>query len=118
VVDEEDVRRAALALPGTAERSSYGTPGFRVADKLFARIHQEPGVLVVHCADEGEKAALVTGEPAKYFTTPHYDGHPMVLVRLAAIDAVELAELLAEAWRCRAPRRLLPLPGDAPPLRP
>jgi hypothetical protein len=106
VVDEQDVRSAALALPGTTEKRSYGRPGFRVADKLFARLHDEPGVLVVRCADEGEKEALLAGEPAKFFTTPHYDGYPHVLVRLAEIDAGELAELLAEAWRSRAPKRL------------
>ena len=38
----DDVRRIALALPATAEKPSYGTPGFRVRDKLFARVHDDP----------------------------------------------------------------------------
>ena len=102
---ESDVRAIALALPETEERPSYGTPGFRVKDRLFARL-REPGVLLVWCADEGEKDFLLRADPAKFFTTPHYDGHPSVLVRLEAVDREELRELLADAWRARAPKRL------------
>jgi hypothetical protein len=102
---EGDVREIALGLPETEERPSYGTPGFRVKDRLFARI-REPGVLLVRVGDEGEKEFLLRAEPEKFFTTPHYDGHPSVLVRLDAVDRDELAELLADAWRARAPKRL------------
>lgn len=102
---EADLRRIALSLPETAEKPSYGTPGFRVKDKLFARI-REDGVAVVWCADEAEKRALIESEPDKFFTIPHYHGHASVLVRLAEIDDEELAELLMEAWRVRAPKRL------------
>lgn len=103
---EDDVRAIALSLPATEERPSYGTPGFRVKDKLFARIREEHEVLVVWCADEGEKDFLIRAEPDKFFTTPHYDGYPMVLVRLPAVERDELAELLTDAWRTRAPKRL------------
>jgi hypothetical protein len=102
---ESDVRAIALSLPATEERSSYGTPGFRVKDRLFARIREED-VLVLWCADEGEKDFLIRAEPEKFFTIPHYDGHASVLVRLSAVDRDELAELLTEAWRVRAPKRL------------
>ena len=102
---EADIRAIALALPATEERPSYGTPGFRVKDRLFARI-REPGVLLVWCADEGEKDFLLRADPQKFFTTPHYDGHPSVLVRLDAVDRDELAELLTDSWRVRAPKRL------------
>ena len=105
MVSEDDVRRVALSLPETAERPSYGTPGFRVKDKLFARIREE-GVLVVWCEDLGEKDALLQSDPAKFFTTPHYDGHASVLVRLTAVEVDELTELLTDAWRSRAPRKL------------
>jgi len=105
MASEDDVRAIALSLPETEERRSYGTPGFRVKDRLFARI-REPGVLVVWCADEGEKDFLIRAEPEKFFTIPHYDGHPSVLVRLDAVERDELAELLTDAWRTRAPRRL------------
>jgi hypothetical protein len=102
---ESDVRAIALSLPETEERPSYGTPGFRVKDRLFARIREE-GVLLVRCADESEKEFLLRADPGKFFTTPHYDGHASVLVRLSAVDRDELAELLTEAWRVRAPKRL------------
>lgn len=106
MADEQDVRRVALALPAVVERPSYGTPGFRVRDKLFARLHEEPGVLVLWCADEQEKAALIAERPAAFFSTPHYEGHALVLVRLAEVSAEELAELVADAWRVRAPETL------------
>ena len=102
----DDVRAIALALPETRERTSYGTPGYRVKDRLFARLREED-VLVVWCADEAEKDFLIRAEPAKFFTVPHYDGYPRVLVRLSAVDRDELAELLTDAWRARAPKRLL-----------
>jgi hypothetical protein len=105
VATEADVRAIALSLPETEERSSYGTPGFRVKDRLFARIREE-GVLVVWVADEGEKEFLLRADPETFFTIPHYDGHASVLVRLAAVDRDELAELLTDAWRTRAPRRV------------
>ena len=103
----EDARRIALSLPETSEGSLYGTPGFRVRKQAFARLRPEGDVLVVWVADEGEKEALLTTQPDIYFTLPHYDGHPSVLVRLPAIPVDELREVLTEAWRVRAPRRLL-----------
>jgi hypothetical protein len=106
MVTESDVRRIALSLPETTEKPSYGTPGFRVRDKLFARVREEGDVLVVWVAGEGEKRGLIAAEPEKFFTTPHYDGHPTVLVRFAGVDEDELRELLTESWRLRAPRRL------------
>ena len=102
----DDARELALALPATTERPSYGTPGFRVKDKLFAR-SREDDVLVVWVADLGEKEMLVRSEPDKFFTVPHYDGHASVLVRLSAVGREELGELLTDAWRTRAPKRLV-----------
>ena len=105
MASEDDVRAIALSLPETEERPSYGTPGFRVKDRLFARIREE-GVLVIWVGDEGEKDFLLRADPEKFFTIPHYDGHASVLVRLAAVDRDELAELLTDAWRVRAPKRV------------
>jgi len=107
MVSEEDVRTAALSLPETNEKPSYGMPSFRVRTKGFARLHEEPGVLVLWCADVGEKEALIAAEPETFFTTPHYDGYSTVLVRLERIDGPELLDLLTAAWRSRAPKRLL-----------
>ena len=58
-------------------------------------------------ADEGVKFALVAGEPEVYFTTPHFDGFPAVLARLAAIDTAQPEELITEAWLTQAPKRLV-----------
>lgn len=106
MVTEDDVRRIALSLPETTERSSYGTPGFRVKDKLFARIREEGDVLVAWVSDVAEKEALIAADPARFFTLPHYDGYPTVLVRFAAVDVDDLTDVLTEAWRVRAPARL------------
>lgn len=103
---EEDVRRLALALPATTEKPSYGTPGFRVQDRLFARMSEQPGVLVLWRSSVEDRDGLVAAEPEKFFTTPHYARSPLVLVRLEAVDGEELAELLDEAWQARASPRL------------
>lgn len=107
MVTEADVRRLALSLPATTEKPSYGTPGFRVRDRLFARMREDGDSLVVWVGDEGEKHGLIASDPAKFFTTPHYDGHPTVLVVLAAVDDDELLELLTDSWRLRAPKKVL-----------
>ncbi len=107
MITEDNVRRVALSLPATIEKPSYGTPGFRVRDKLFARIRPEGDALVVWVSDEAEKLAMVKSEPQKFFTTSHYDGHPTVLVRFDAIGTRELRELLTDSWRLRAPTKLV-----------
>jgi hypothetical protein len=57
-------------------------------------------------ADLGVKQALLTDDPGVYFTTPHFNGYPAILVRLDRITVAELGELIAEAWLARAPKRL------------
>jgi hypothetical protein len=64
-------------------------------------------ILGVRVADEGVKFALIADEPELYFTTPHFDGYPAVLVKLAAIDEPGLRELIVEAWLTQAPKRLV-----------
>jgi hypothetical protein len=64
-------------------------------------------ILGARVADVGVKEALVADAPDIYFTTPHFDGYPAVLVRLAEISSVELAELIEEAWLDRAPKTLV-----------
>jgi hypothetical protein len=105
---ENDVRRIALSLPETSEKPWFGSPGFRVKDKGFLRIRSEAeGGLVVFVADLGEKEALLASDTKKFFTTPHYDGYPTVLVNLRAVGVRELRELIVESWRCKAPKRVL-----------
>jgi len=98
VASEDDVRELALSLPQTKEKPSYGTPGFRVKDRLFARLRTDPDALVIW---SDEKELLLGADPDKFFTTPHYDGYPMVLVRLENVDREELSELLTDSCRIR-----------------
>ncbi|MEV0428989.1 MmcQ/YjbR family DNA-binding protein [Micromonospora sp. NPDC050495] len=117
----DDVRRIALTLPETSERGSYDDrPAWRVRDKIFVwerPLHApdraalgdaapDGPILGARVPDLGAKEALHADDPAVYFTTPHFDGHPAVLVRLDRIDVAELTELITEAWYARAPKRL------------
>lgn len=115
MADQHDVRRIALALPGTTEDPTSFR--FLVAGKAFAWVWLErsapkgprianPGVLAVRVAGEIEKDDLLALASTVFFTEPHYDGFPAILVRLAAIDEAHLADLLARAWRLQAPARL------------
>jgi len=67
----------------------------------------EGDILGVRVADEGIKFALIADEPDVYFTTPHFDGYPAVLVKLLEIDELGLRELIIEAWLTQAPKRLV-----------
>lgn len=67
----------------------------------------QPAVLAVRVSGEEEKHALIADNPDIYFTEDRYNGYPAVLVRLAAIGADELEEILSDAWRHVAPRRLM-----------
>ena len=92
---EDDVRKAALALPGVTERLSWGQPAW-FAKTLMARIW-EPGVLTVKTQ---EREALAGTEPETYFWTPHHERSlQLVLVRLDRIDGKLLAELLEDSYR-------------------
>jgi hypothetical protein len=107
MVTEEDIRRVALALPGSAEKSYNRLPSFRVRGNLFIRIHELPDAFLVRCAGLEERNELLQAEPGKFFITPHYDGYPAVLVRLSQLDLDEMTELVTESWRIAAPKRLL-----------
>jgi hypothetical protein len=112
VADADDVRQLALALPHVEEIESDGFD-FRVGGKGFVWSYPErrPGerrlirtdIAVLFVGDEAEKQALLLGEPRLFFTTPSYDGWPLVMLRLAEVDANRLAELVTDAWRMRAP---------------
>ena len=64
-------------------------------------------IVGIRVADEGVKFALIADEPDIFFTTPHFDGHPVVLARLSGLDTLALRELLTEAWLSRAPKSLV-----------
>ena len=116
----DDVRRIALALPETSEGTSRGLRQWQVKGKGF--VWERPlrrsdlealgdaapdgpilGARVEHL---GAKEALLADASGIYFTTPHFDGYPAILVRLQEITEEDLSELIAEAWLTRAPKRL------------
>ena len=102
----ETVRDLAQALPQAEETTSYGTPAFKVAGKLFVRLHQEGDSVVVRI-DEAERAMRMQADPKAFYITDHYAPYPWMLVRLAAVRKDDLADLLKESWRLRAPPRVL-----------
>ena len=102
-----DVVAIGRALPEVEEGTWFRTPCLRVRKKSFARLKEDGRTLVVRVVDLEDKEALLRGRPDVFHTTPHYDGYPYVLVRLAVADAGQLAELIEDAWRLCAPKRLL-----------
>lgn len=115
MADDGDVRRLALSLPEVEEIDSDGFD-FRVGGKGFVWSYPErkPGqrrvirtdIAVLYVGDEAEKQALLLGEPELFFTEPGYDGWPLVMLRLAEVDADRLTELVTDAWRMRAPEEI------------
>ncbi|MEX0709708.1 MAG: MmcQ/YjbR family DNA-binding protein [Chloroflexota bacterium] len=112
----DDVRRLATALPEAIEEPGFS---FSVCGKAFAWVWRErvepkrarvlnPDVIAVRVANELEKQALLGLDPDIFFTEPHYNGYPAVLVRVGAIDPDLLEKVLSDAWRTRAPKRLVP----------
>ena len=116
----DDARRIALALPGTAEKTSWGSLHWRVHDKGFAWERPlrktdlaELGddaptgeILGVRVSDIGERDTLIAAEPDVFFTIAHFKDFPAVLVRLTSIGVDELAEVITDAWLDRAPKKL------------
>jgi hypothetical protein len=110
MADAHAVRRVALALEGVEEIESDGFD-FRVGGRGFVWSYPErqPGrgrvirsdIAVLYVGDEAEKQALLLGEPDLFFTTPSYDGLPLVMVRLANVDVARLTELVTDAWQMR-----------------
>ncbi len=107
----DDVAAFALTLPGTALGTSYGTP----AVKIGARADGRGGTLLLRLRDDGDlvlkvadglKEALIEARPDVFFTTPHYDGYPWVLVRLAAADPEQITGLVEQAWTAAVPAKV------------
>lgn len=115
-----DVRRIALALPETSERLSRDLRQWRVRDKPFAwerplrradvealgETAPDDPILGARVEHLGAKDALLANDAGVFFTTPHFDGYPAILVRLDRIAVEDLDEVIVEAWLARAPKRL------------
>ena len=87
----DDVAEIGPGFPGVETSTSYGTPALKVKGKLICRLRTDPDALVVRVLDVADAEALVQGGPEVFFTTPHYDGYPYVLVRLEVVDRGQLA---------------------------
>ena len=125
---QKDVRQIALALPGTSEET--GRFAFSVLNKgkpkgfvwvWLERVEPKKprvprsDVIAVRVRDQSEKQALIGGDPVRFFTEPHYNGFPAVLVRLPKVTKAQLGKLILEAWRCQAPAGLAKSSSPAPP---
>src|SRR5688572_25182278 len=117
MADQDDVRRIALSLPETVEEDGRFAFGVRNKDKLKAFVwawneRVEPkkprvprsDVIAVRVANLDKKRTLLSMDTSAFFTEPHYNGFPAVLVRLPALDIDWLEMLITEAWRCQAPK--------------
>jgi hypothetical protein len=120
VATQDDVRRIALSLPETVEDENHFAFSVRNKNKLkgfvwvwLERIHPKkgrvpnPAVIAVRTPDLNVKDMILTIDDNKFFTEPHYNGFPAVLVRLAAVEPYELEDLITEAWRSQAPKPLV-----------
>lgn len=116
---QADVRRIALSLPETEEAADRFAFSVRNKGKLkgFVWVWMErvvpkksrvpqPKVIAVRTASLDDKEFLLASDPEKFFTEPHYNGYPAVLVRLPAVTVRELREIITEGWRCQAPKEL------------
>lgn len=116
---QADVRRIALSFPAVEEagdRFAFSVPN-KGKPKGFVWVWMERvvpkkprvpnnGVIAVRVANLGQKDVILSSDPAKFFTEPHYDGFPAVLVRLDAVTIADLKVLIEDAWRCQAPAEL------------
>ncbi|MFD0775889.1 MmcQ/YjbR family DNA-binding protein [Streptomonospora algeriensis] len=106
MADWEQVVAIGRGLAEVEESTSYNTAALKVGGRMFVRLRAEAeGVLVVMCGLDEKQALLASGDPA-FFTTAHYDGYGAILVDLERVEGCELAELVTEAWRIKAPARL------------
>lgn len=122
------VRKIAMALPGVS--ASATELAFSVEHKGKAkgflwtwkeRVEPKkpripnPGVIAVRVPNLAQKDLIIASDPAKFFTEPHYNGFPAVLVRLKAVTVADLKVLIPEAWRCLAPKELVAATESPPP---
>ena len=130
-----DVRRIALALPGAQEgdddfafwvMNKGKAKGFAWSwkERIAPKKPRVPnlGVLAIRVANNAQKDLILASDIRKFFTEPHYDGYPAVLVRLKEVTVADLRVLLEEGWRCQAPKELLqagatPTPAKRPRAR-
>ena len=124
MVSFDDIRQIAESLPDTvvgvndSGQLYVDAAGKGIAWSWMERVTPKqprvprPDVLAVRVASGEEKESLIAADPKKFFTEPHYNGFPAVLVRLSEVDLEEMRELLIDAWRTKAPKKLIKESGQ------
>lgn len=106
-VSFDDVSAVARKLlPGTVESTSYGTPALKVKNKLLARLKEDGETLVVRM-DPVNRDLVLRADPTRWYLTDHYRDYPYVLLRLTEVRRDQLPQILEDAWRLAAPKRLV-----------
>ena len=100
----EKVKAIVLNFPGHVPSTSYGTPAFKVKDKMFARFKEDGKTLVVYTE---ERNKWMKQNPTTFFITDHYKNYPAMLIDLVTVKKKDLEFLLLASWQIRAPKSLL-----------
>ncbi len=95
-----------LSFPGVEAGTSYGQPSFLLRGKFFTRVRSEDDSAVIQEVPLDERDMLCEAEPETFHFTPHYDGYPIVLARLATLDPEQLRGFLERRWRKMATRTM------------
>jgi hypothetical protein len=119
MVTHDEVRKIASTLPGAIEGTARFSFEVEVKGKLKGFLWSwaervdpkkprviNDRVLAVSVPNLEAKELLLASDPDKFFTEPHYNGYPAVLVRLDNVSAEDLQDLILEAWRTKAPAQL------------
>jgi hypothetical protein len=103
---KDSVRRIALRLPDAVEQETWGTPTFRVRKKIFV-MFSEGGREAWVKSTHDEQQALIAMDPETFFMPPYVGPSGWIGIRISTVDAGEMRELVTEAWRMTAPKRLV-----------
>ncbi|HEY4130996.1 MAG TPA: MmcQ/YjbR family DNA-binding protein [Gemmatimonadaceae bacterium] len=102
----DDVKDLAEKFPGVVEDTHYGTRALKVKGQMFVRLREDGETLVVRC-DMISRDLMLKVEPKLFFITDHYKNFPAILLRLKAVKTKRMREILEDAWRFRAPKKLV-----------
>jgi hypothetical protein len=103
----EEFAAVALSFPGVEAGTSYGQPSFLLRGKFFTRVRDEDDSAVLQEVPLDERDLLIEAEPETFHFTKHYDGYPIVLARLAGLDAGQLRGFLERRWRKMATKTMI-----------